>query len=129
MNDADVRALQVKMLTEDQIRRLHAGEIERGSSHPSNTITVLFRLQPIKEYYGVTTKGRVNVRALHEWAGRVFAILERFSRETGLRRHAMFLDDIHLYDWAIWRSDLDFYYKTATPAKRATGWRGTPENG
>ena len=127
MNDADVRALQVKMLTEDQLRRLHAWEEENLMICHAAAVTEKFRLQPIKDHYGVATKRGTPARALHEWATRIADVLERFVRETGLRRYATDLVDLHAYDWGIFRSDLDFYYKTATPAKRATGWTGNHE--
>lgn len=131
MNDADIRALQVKMLTDDQLKCLHAAEMAGGSILASSSVTGKFRLQPIKEYYRVThnaiRRGRVTERVLHEWASTVHGVMERFRREAGLILTANDMINQHNLDRAIWNSDLDFYYKTASVAKRATRWRGQPE--
>lgn len=126
MIDGDIRALLVKMLSEDQLRRLHDYEAHHGGQMASTSITAMFRLESIKTYYRVTASplrsGRVTNRVLREWAARVRAVMERFCRETQVR-YSGDLNELHAYDRTVWASDLDFYFRTATAAKRTTGWR------
>ena len=77
---------------------------------------------PLKAHYGLPEKrGRVQAKALREWGTRVRAVMDRFMRETGVQFNNENLEDLHAFDGAVWATDLDFYYKTATPAKRASG--------
>lgn len=124
MTDGDVRALIVKTLSEPQLTHLHLMEQQRG--FPMIPVEVVGRLHttPLRKHYGIPERGgRAQAKALREWGHRVRAVMDRFARESGARFTTDPMESLHAFDQAVWSSDLDFYYRTATVTKRATGWR------
>ncbi len=121
MIDLDVRALQVKRSDERALAAMHRREREQG-----------YRLMPweialgqkgdLKTFYGVPAKGTARRRALREWGDIVRQVVGRFCRERDLHPALENLESLHAFDDAIWRSDVDFHWRTATPAKRAREW-------
>lgn len=124
MIDADVRALLVKSMTEQQLTRLHLWEDQHGVPiHPAGAVEIL-HTTPLKRHYGIPEKrGRIQVKALREWGARVRAVMDRFTRERDVRFTTENLEDLHAFDRIVFSSDIDFYYRTAAVAKRVTSWR------
>ena len=66
MIDGDIRALQVKMLSEPQLGVLHDHEAGDGYPMDMHSITARFRLEGIKSYYRVTASRNGRVMPLRE---------------------------------------------------------------
>lgn len=121
MIDIDVRALQIKRLDEMALIVLHRREREQG-----------YRMMPweiakgqkgdLKNFYGVPAKGSTRRKALRMWGDTVRQVVGRFVRERDLRPSLEDLERLHAFDDAVFHSDMDLHYRTATPAKQVKEW-------
>lgn len=123
MNDREIRALQVKMLTEPQLRALHGLEVEQAATCPASTIAEKFRLPAIKDHYRVTKRTfgarRTPPRDLHRWAEQVRRMIDAWLTAMRATFGERGLESLHGFDWAIWKSDLDFHFRPAPAAPKA----------
>jgi hypothetical protein len=116
--DIDVRALQVRRLDDLKLAVLHAREREQGYRFPQDGIARRAGLPDLKAAYGVPNKPK----PIKAWAATVRQVMGRFLRERQLRVSLDDLEALHAFDRAVAASDLDFQYRTATPAKRVKDW-------
>ena len=129
MNDTDVRALMVKTLTDEQLSNLHVWEKQHGIRMQPAGAVLLLGSTPLKKHYGIPERGgRSQAKVLREWGSRVRSVMERFTREEKVYLSVDAIEDVHAFDRAVSASDLDFYYRTATPTKRASRWRADLES-
>ena len=121
MIDIDVRALQIKRLDEFRLANLHRREKTQGYRMMPWEIALGDKVD-IKTFYGVSVKGKSGRKALRSWIETVRQVVGRFCRERGLSPSIDDIESLHAFDDIVWRSDLDFHARSATPAKAAREW-------
>lgn len=110
------RALQILMLTKDQLQALQEREQLRGYAIPNWNIQTCFGLGTIKDYYSIPD----DPTSLEQHGKQVKQLIvqnDLLKIETEDRFYnSSIIDSVHAFDWGVWnkREFLDFGYKGET---------------